>query len=76
MNWKSNHLLGEYGLGKRQELVHSVLDTCRGGRQELVHSGEIIYHRDRDGVDRVVSRDVHGWWATRGNYRRATKITT
>ena len=37
-NWKPDHLLGEYGLGERQEFVHYVLDTCRGGRQELVHS--------------------------------------
>ena len=42
-NWKPDHLLGEYGLGERQELVHFALDTCRGGREELMHSEETIY---------------------------------
>ena len=31
-NSKPNHLLGEYRLSERQELVHPVLDTCKGGR--------------------------------------------
>ena len=68
--------MDEYGLGERQELVHSVLNTCKRGRQELVHSGRTIYHQDRDGDDRLESRDVRGWWVAKGNFGRATEITT
>ena len=32
------------------------LDTCKGGRQKLVHSGRIIYHRDRWGWQTSISR--------------------
>ena len=60
MNWRSDHLMNEYRLNERQELVHSVLDTCRGGRHELVHSGRTIYHRDRDGDDILKSQDIRG----------------
>ena len=70
-NWKLDHLLGEYGLGERQELVHSVLDTCRGGRQKLVHSEGTMYHRDRDGDNRLVSRDVCGWWLAGGKFQES-----
>ena len=56
--------------------MHSGLDTCKGGRQELVLSGKIIYHRDRDGDDRLVSRDIRGWWVAGAISERATEITT
>ena len=42
----------------------------------LVISGRTIYHRDRDGDDRLESRDACGWWVARGNSKRATEITT
>ena len=53
-----------------------MLDTYRGGRQELVHSGETIYHQDRDGDSRLVPRDARGWWIARGISGRAARITT
>ena len=56
--------------------MHSGLDTFKGGRQILVHSGKIIYYRDIDENDRLVSRDICGWWVARGNYERATRIAT
>ena len=55
--------------------MHSMLDTCKGGRQELVYYGMIVNHRDRDEDDRLVSRDVRGRWVAGGNSRRATEIT-
>ena len=69
-------MLDEYELSEIQELVHSVLDTCKSGRQELMHSRRTIYHRDRDGDDRLVSQDVCGWWVARGIFERATEIIT
>ena len=36
-------------------------NTCKGGRQELEHSGKIIYHRGRDGDDKLASQSVSGW---------------
>ena len=50
-------------------------NTCSSGRQIPVHSGRIIYHRDRVGDDRLVSWDVCGWWVARGISRRATRMT-
>ena len=46
--------------------MHSRFDTCKGGRYELVHFGKIIYHRDRDEDDILVSQDVSGWWVAKG----------
>ena len=51
-------------------------NTWKGGRNELVHSGRIVYHRDRDEDDRLASQDVNSWWVARGISRRATRITT
>ena len=65
-----------YRLSERKELVHSALDKCKGGRQELVLSGNIIYHRDRDGAKRLVSWDIRGWWVARAISEKATWITT
>ena len=76
LNWKCGHLIREYKLDERHELVHIGSNTCKGERQELVHYGRIIYHQDRDGDDRLVSQDVRGWWVTRGISRRAIGITT
>ena len=56
--------------------MHSMLDSCKGGRQEYVHSRVTIYHQDRDGDDILVSRDVRGWWVARGISERAARITT
>ena len=56
--------------------MYSVLDSCKGGRQEHMHSRGTIYHQDRGGDDRLVFRDVRGWWVARGISGRATKITT
>ena len=46
-------------------------DTCKGGKQELVHSRKIIYYRDRDKNDRLVSQDVCGWWVARGIFQES-----
>ena len=35
-------------------------DTCKDGRQELVHSRRIVYHGGKDGDDRLASQDVSG----------------
>ena len=69
-------MLGVYRLSERQKLVHSLLYTYRGGRHEVVYYGGISYHRDKDWDGILESRDVRGWWATRGNFGRATEITT
>ena len=61
---------------RNNNLYNSGLNICKGGRQILVYFRKIIYHRDRDGNDRLVSRDVRGWWVARGISRKATGITT
>ena len=55
---------------------YSELNTCKGGRQELMHSRRIIYHHNSDKEDRLVPRDVHGWWVAWDISRKATGITT
>ena len=65
--WECGHQFVDYKLGKRkvsEEIFWS--DTCKGGIHELMYSGRIIYHRGRDEDDRLVSRDIRGWWITRG----------
>ena len=47
-------------------------NTCKGGRQKLVHSGRIIYHRDRWGWQTSISRClwlVGSWSHFREGYR-------
>ena len=56
--------------------MHSRLDTCKGRRQELVHYGKIIYNRDRDEDDRLVSQDIWGWWVAKDISESATGIIT
>ena len=67
------HQFVKYILTERKILdgIHA-----KGGRKKLVYSGRIIYHRDRDEDDRLVSQDVRGWWVVGGISGRATRITT
>ena len=59
MNWECDHRFVEYRLSERKVSEESSgLITCQGGRQKLMYSGRIIYHRARDEDDRLVSRDV------------------
>ena len=40
-----------------------------------MYSGRIIYLRDRDEDDKLVSRDVRGWWVAGGISRRVIWVT-
>ena len=86
--WGLDYLLQLYGT--RFSLYGSVIDyllctdsmrenfeqnTCKGGRQELEHSGKIIYHWGRDEDDKLASQSVSGWWVVGGTSKKATGIT-
>ena len=75
LKWKYGQLIYNYKLGEGQELVQFELNTCKGGRQRLVHYGRVTYHQDKDRDNGLISRDVHGWWIVGGISRKATKIT-
>ena len=73
-SWYGNVIVSCWVQTRRKESFG--LNICKSGRQELVYSERLIYHRGRDGDDRLVSRDVHGWWVAGGIFGRATEITT
>ena len=51
------------------------LNGCKVKKQKLEHSRRIVYHRDRDVDDRLISRDVNGWCIVEDIPREATRIT-
>ena len=71
--WECDRLFIEHRL---DEMKNSGLNTCKGGRQELVHSERIIYHQGKDRDGGLESWDVRGWWVAEGISGRATGITT
>ena len=57
--WECGHWFVEYRFGEREVSEESSgPNICKYGKQKLMYFGMIIYHRDRDEDDRLVSRDV------------------
>ena len=51
-------------------------NICKGGRQELKHSGRIVYHLGRDGDEKLVFQDISCWWVFGDVSGRVTGVTT
>ena len=75
-NWKLDHLLVNTDSVKDRNLCILCWIHAEVGDRNLCILGGTIHHRDKDGDDRLESRDVHGWWVAGGNFERATRITT
>ena len=50
------------------------MHTKAGDKNLCILGG--LFTVESDGVDRLVSQDVRGWWVARGIFGRATGITT
>ena len=70
--WECGHRFVEYRLGERK--VMNQIHAKVGDRNLCILGGLITIEIDRD--DRLVSRDVCGWWLARDISGIATGITT
>ena len=70
--WEGGHRFVEHKLGKRKLLdrIHAKVED----KNLCILGG--LFTIEIDGDDRIVSRDVCGWWVAEAISGRATRITT